>query len=116
MIFIFRQCQQSLNCKNEIQSYCNQCDLSVCGNCLNFHEGHQIIRGRPIASCSTHPKMPAKYMCGCGKFVCHACATGYQREHQTHTKTTALPPTKLIDSCERFNKGICTLQNTTRVT
>jgi hypothetical protein len=110
------QCQQSLNCKNEIQSYCNQCDLSVCGNCLNFHQGHPIIRGRPIVSCSTHPKMPAKYMCGCGKFVCHPCATGYQREHQTHTKTTALPTTKLIDSCERFNKGVCTLQNTTRVT
>uniref|UniRef100_A0AC34FEU3 Uncharacterized protein n=1 Tax=Panagrolaimus sp. ES5 TaxID=591445 RepID=A0AC34FEU3_9BILA len=110
------QCQQSMNCKKDISHYCSQCDLSVCADCLNFHEGHSITTPRLLPSCTTHPKMPAKYICGCGDYICHACATGYKPEHKKHTKRAELPPCKIIESCERFNKGISTLQNTTRVT
>ncbi|XP_062612558.1 tripartite motif-containing protein 3-like [Saccostrea cucullata] len=81
-------------CDNPTQQFCNSCQVSLCGGCINKHveslksETHDIVpfkdrRERLVfSSCASHPNQKYEGHCQqCGVPVCFRCLTGPHRGH-----------------------------------
>ncbi|XP_062612551.1 uncharacterized protein LOC134274302 [Saccostrea cucullata] len=84
-----------LNCDNPTQQFCNSCQVSLCGDCINKHveslksETHDIVPFKDrserlvFTSCASHPNQKCEGHCQqCGVPVCFRCLTG---PHSGHT-------------------------------
>ncbi|XP_062581659.1 E3 ubiquitin-protein ligase TRIM36-like [Saccostrea cucullata] len=82
-------------CNNPTQQFCNSCQVSLCGDCINKHieslksETHDIVpfkdrRERLVfSSCTFHPNQKCEGHCQqCNVPVCFRCLTG---PHSGHT-------------------------------
>ncbi|XP_062581655.1 uncharacterized protein LOC134243427 isoform X2 [Saccostrea cucullata] len=82
-------------CDNPTQQFCNSCQVSLCGGCINKHveslksETHDIVpfkdrRERLVfSSCASHPNQKCEGHCQkCDVPVCFRCVTG---DHIGHT-------------------------------
>ncbi|XP_062579924.1 uncharacterized protein LOC134241932 [Saccostrea cucullata] len=76
-------------CDNPAQQFCNSCQVSLCGGCINKHvesmksQTHDIVpfkdrRERLVfSSCASHPNQKCEGFCKkCDEPVCFNCVTG----------------------------------------
>ncbi|XP_062579923.1 uncharacterized protein LOC134241931 [Saccostrea cucullata] len=81
-------------CDNPTQQFCNSCQISLCGDCINKHveslksETHDIVpfkdrRERLVfSSCAFHPNQKCEGHCQqCNVPVCFKCLTGPHSGH-----------------------------------
>ncbi|XP_062581656.1 uncharacterized protein LOC134243428 [Saccostrea cucullata] len=81
-------------CDNPTQQFCNSCQVSLCGGCINKHveslksQTHDIVpfkdrRERLVfSSCASHPNQKCEGHCQqCDVPVCFRCLTGPHRPH-----------------------------------
>ncbi|XP_062569794.1 uncharacterized protein LOC134231834 [Saccostrea cucullata] len=81
-------------CDNPTQQFCNSCQVSLCGGCINKHvenlksETHDIVpfkdrRERFVfSSCASHPNQKCEGHCQqCDVPVCFRCVTGPHSGH-----------------------------------
>ena len=92
-------------------SFCHDCGLFLCQNCLESHQKMRNLRHHPVSSlkelqekqynpivqrqerCEKHPKQELTLYCnekGCEMAVCPTCALAHHRSHQLDDVTVAM--------------------------
>ena len=81
-------CQKKYNLNNhEIFNYCTNCNIFLCGKCMNNHDKkHLIIKSNKITTkCKIHPKNNnVAYCLDCNCHLCKECSK--HRKHMRHSK------------------------------